>query len=126
MKVPHHGSRGAIHEAFGAGPRDRIWIVTPFKRQRLPRAEDGQGMDLILGYVDQFQLTALPFRHDLEGKARCETTRVAIRDNVRPRRIEPQPDDDIDRLKCHVVVAFDASGAVQGTWHGRGTMLVRS
>jgi len=125
MKVPHHGSKGAIHEAFGVGPRDRIWIVTPFKRKRLPGADNGQGLDLMLNYVDRIRLTALPFRHDREGEPRCRTTREAVRDNVRPRRIEPPPDDSVDRLERHVILAFDSSGALQGTWHGRGTLVVR-
>ena len=39
MKVPHHGSRKAVSDVFGTGAGDRCWIVTPFARQNLPRAD---------------------------------------------------------------------------------------
>ena len=125
MKVPHHGSRNAIHSAFGDGRQDRVWIVTPFKRQRLPRAEEGQGMAAMLGFVNQFHLTAMPFRHELEDQTRCETTREAIRDNLRPRKLERAAGGVPDRLDAHVVVEFSRSGEVQAMWHGRGTVLVK-
>ncbi len=36
MKIPHHGSREAIHDAFGIGLDTRTWVVTPYQRQGLP------------------------------------------------------------------------------------------
>jgi beta-lactamase superfamily II metal-dependent hydrolase len=125
LKVPHHGSRNAIHSAFGDGRQDRVWIVTPFKRQRLPRAEEGQGMAAMLGFVNQFHLTAMPFRHDLENQTRCETTREAIRDNLRPRKLDRAASDASNRLEARVVVEFGPSGNVKEMWHGRGTVLVQ-
>ena len=38
MKVPHHGSRGAIHPLFANGDPERFWIITPFYPKQLPRA----------------------------------------------------------------------------------------
>ena len=40
MKVPHHGSREAIHPSYADGDPGRFWVITPFYLQRLPRHED--------------------------------------------------------------------------------------
>ena len=92
MKIPHHGSREAIHDAFGIGLDTRTWVVTPYQRQGLPRAEDfapnpadgPEGLVRILAHVREVHLTSLPFRHDREADAPCATTRADIRDNRRP------------------------------------------
>jgi hypothetical protein len=30
MKVPHHGSREAIHSSYADGDPGRFWVITPF------------------------------------------------------------------------------------------------
>jgi hypothetical protein len=30
LNVPHHASREAIHDSYGEGDRNRLWIITPF------------------------------------------------------------------------------------------------
>ncbi len=94
MKVPHHGSREAIHEVFGKTVGERFWVVTPYRRSAppLPRAEDvsrsgePEGLRRVLEFVSEVRLTSLPFRHDREDDAPCMTTRGQIRDGTHPTR----------------------------------------
>lgn len=135
MKVPHHGSREAIHDAFGVGSTTRYWVVTPFRSQRLPRAEDvstapphqPEGLVRVLSYVREVHLTSLPFGHDCENLAPCVTTRQAIRDNQLPRRtgiINQNHNTTIAALDRHVIIAFDRSGEVRELHHGPGAVKV--
>jgi Metallo-beta-lactamase superfamily len=135
MKVPHHGSREAIHDAFGIGPDTRCWVVTPFQRQGLPRAEDlapnpadgPEGLARILGYVREVHLTSLSFRHDREVDTPCVTTRADIRDNRRPvrtGRIEESLKATEAALDRHVIVAFDTTGTIRDLRHGSGAVRV--
>ncbi len=81
IKVPHHGSKGAIHPVLIDHRRltaDRPQVATPFPRSgRLPRFEPGQGAELLLDAAGELLLTALPV--DLVPLA--EPTRIAeVRD----------------------------------------------
>lgn len=131
-KVPHHGSRAALHDSFGIGDRDRCWIVTPFKG-RLPQhvdaASDGspEGLARILNYVDQVSVTALPFRHADEGSgppiyrrrsevAQLHATKSAWRN----------PRESQEALDRHIFVGFDDTGAVRDTIYGPGSVVVTS
>ena len=66
MKVPHHGSREAIHPSYADGDPGRFWVITPFYLQRLPRHEDAnsrgeeEGLCQVLSFVDRVHLTAPP------------------------------------------------------------------
>lgn len=131
LKVPHHGSRNAIDESFGNGERSRLWIATPFEKQRLPRADDTgsdgapEGLSRILTFVDQVALTALPFRHDREAERPCRTSRRQLRDQTHPVR-QPQaslPESDA-ALERHVIVGFDPRGAVVQMIYGPGSVVV--
>lgn len=69
LKVPHHGSREALHDGLLAGePADRCWWVTPFARSALPRGQRSEargvveGMTRLLGHQERVQVTALPTR----------------------------------------------------------------
>jgi hypothetical protein len=63
MKVPHHGSKGAIVEALGVCPGDRLWVVTPWNRGRgLPRFEEKQGVARLHQQYECLHLSSLPFR----------------------------------------------------------------
>lgn len=132
MKVPHHGSREAIHVSYGNGASSRCWIVTPFEKSRLPSAQDGnpdtEGLELALGFVGEVHLTALPFPHDCEHIPDFTTTRAAIRDDVRPhglpRRAKPLT-DSLNALDRHVIAAFDQNGQVKQLLHGLGSVLVQ-
>jgi hypothetical protein len=63
MKVPHHGSKGAIVEALDGRPGERLWVMTPWDRgRRLPRFDDREGVALLQGQHPELHLSALPFR----------------------------------------------------------------
>lgn len=83
LKIPHHGSREAIHPVLidstvlAAG---RPQVATPFPRSgRLPRFEAGQGAALLLQSTGELLLTALPV--DLvpkAGQTRISEVRAAL------------------------------------------------
>lgn len=66
LKVPHHGSREALHADLLAVDGVGTWWVTPFARQGLPRGqkEEGQavieGMAQMLSKQNRVQVTSLP------------------------------------------------------------------
>lgn len=124
LKVPHHASREAIHDAYGEGERDRLWIITPFAGQKLPRRNDDDGLARTLRFVDSVQLTSLPYSHDCEHESPCRSTRSDIDSNVRPVRTGPVTDDPKSRSERYVVVAFGKNGQLQGRWNGAGTLEV--
>jgi Metallo-beta-lactamase superfamily len=136
LKVPHHGSREAIHDTYGAGDRNRCWAVTPFHRQGLPRSGDfagngdPEGLASILAYVDEIHLTGLPFSHDHERQPPpCITTRAELRDRTRPQFTGPLPEGfcrTVAALDRHVVVGLDPGGIIRDRRHGPGTVLCRS
>lgn len=125
MKVPHHGSIGAIHDSFGQGDRDRMWVITPFSGMpRLPRASSGEGMEAALTYVSRLDLTSLPYAHDRDADAPCRTTRRNIEMNSFPIRTGSATKDVDERGQRYVVGAYDRFGQLQGRWHGSGTLEV--
>jgi hypothetical protein len=64
VKVPHHGSRGAIHDVlidYTTPDAGRPQVVTPFPSSgALPRFEIDQGADRLLRATGELLLTALP------------------------------------------------------------------
>jgi len=64
VKVPHHGSKNAIHPVLidSSVPNlGRKQVVTPFPSSgRLPRFEAGGGADELLQASGEFELTAMP------------------------------------------------------------------
>jgi hypothetical protein len=134
LKVPHHGSREAIHQSFGEGDDGRFWVITPFRKQRLPRAEDRasngepEGLHQALSFVSEVRLTSLPFRHESESEDPCFATRGDIRDRIHPLRTPMGVENDASGaavLDRQIVVAFDRNGSVVNEWYGRGTVRVR-
>jgi hypothetical protein len=124
LKMPHHASREAIHDSFGEGDRDRLWIITPFASQKLPRRNDGDGLAMTLRFVDSVQLTSLPYSHDCEDESPCKSTRSDIDCNVRPIRTGPVTDSPDLRSERYVVLAFDKIGQLQNRWNGAGSLEV--
>lgn len=57
-KIPHHGSREALHHAFLAGEGSKAWVLTPFNSSSLPRTDDDDGLDILLEHQDSIMLTA--------------------------------------------------------------------
>ncbi|MEQ1736953.1 MAG: MBL fold metallo-hydrolase, partial [Rhodoglobus sp.] len=60
VKIAHHGSMEAQHPiAIGSPPAgSRVFIATPFNKQKLPRFEVGGGVDHLLGATDRLLLTS--------------------------------------------------------------------
>ncbi len=135
LKVPHHGSRGAIHACYATGSRDRFWIVTPWNRKRgLPRFEENQGVDLLLRSVSRLCLTGLPVAYESQGPVPAQATRAALHAGHAPAS-PPVPvagehtaqpiKFTAESLACHVLVGFDRTGQIQDERYGRGSVVVR-
>jgi hypothetical protein len=124
MKVPHHGSAKAFHDSFGKGRRDRWWIITPFMKKLLPLKKRGGGLENALGYVDKVFLTSLPFSHDLEHEAPCETTRKELEDDLRPIRTRMVSIARSVREARFIALSFRRTGEIVDRWFGRGTVTV--
>jgi hypothetical protein len=64
IKVPHHGSRNAIHPVLIDHTQcdvDRIQIVTPFPSSgMLPRFDANQGVEMLIAAAGSVDLTAMP------------------------------------------------------------------
>jgi hypothetical protein len=73
VKVPHHGSRGAIHRVLiDPARRDagRPQVVTPFPSSgRLPRFDVDHGVERLLAAAGQLDLTAMPVDLVARGSA---------------------------------------------------------
>jgi hypothetical protein len=133
MKAPHHGSRGAVHPGYAAGPRERLWIVTPFSPQDLPRFADGDGVYLLLQAVSALHLTGLPVAHSHQAATPCETTRAAYRDGRHPvpltvglpggdrMVLAPSPPGD---FPCCVAASFAPDGSRVELEYGPGCVVV--
>jgi len=135
LKVPHHGSLGAVHESFAARPADgqRTWIVTPYNvGHKLPRFENGQGIEQLLAHEGKIHLTGLPDRYTPTAQQPFYTTRTALQALPRPTPVgrvpgfgdvipPPGPADDLDH---YVIAGFDATGNLVSLVHGPGSMVV--
>lgn len=136
LKFPHHGSQGAVHDWWGEGRRDRLWVMTPYNRPpKIPRYEDGHGLAWALQRVDQVHLTGLPVKHQLQGKVPYETTRQALLDGSDPPielrtdgalRFELQMEPTGVADVCFVAAGFDQSGTLADLQHGPGAVVVRA
>ena len=135
MKVPHHGSREAIHPSYGDGDAGRFWVITPFYLQRLPRHEDAnsrgekEGLCQVLSFVDRVHLTALPFRHDSETDEPVITTRQRLLRGEHPRKTGERPASLLETdvaLDRQLVIGFDRNGSIIQEWYGPGSVRVTS
>ena len=135
MKVPHHGSREAIHPSFANGDPERFWVITPFypkgflaMRTPLPVAEK-EGLSQVLSFVDRVRLTALPYRHVSEADAPVVTTRESLRMETHPRRAQETTVSLLSSdaaFERQVVIGFDRNGSVIQVWYGPGSVRVTS
>jgi beta-lactamase superfamily II metal-dependent hydrolase len=134
LKIPHHGSSGALHASFGSGDRTRLWIGTPYNRGRkLPRFEDGEGMAAMLEQVDAVHLTGLPVAFELQERVPFEATRQGLRDGTEPRIVARGIGGSLRLTEgtasgpdsCFVLAGFDADGRLEELHHGPGAVIVR-
>lgn len=133
-KVAHHGSIHSATPSIGGSPgaRDRMWIVTPYSPARLPRLDDGDGVEDALTVVDELHVTGLsdptqvptsaPFRglrpEIAAGKHRASARTLPGGIQVRKRAAKTATD--------HIVcVGFSPDGMVQDVRYGNGTVAIR-
>ena len=134
VKVPHHGSLGAIHPLITDASRpsvDREQIVTPFSQSGcLPRFEPDQGVEELLAAAGVLHLTAMPY--DLipsalpvsidEARAATQPVAFAGDEDLQVRRNRPPSHASLtsgrrDPHECWVLLAIDLDGDVAVT-HG--------
>ncbi len=126
LKIPHHGSRHALHPQLIAASGDvRDWLMTPYSTSRLPRLDDGDGLQQLVTAHQPVRLTALPVARPLQRPLPTRMTVNQIRERVtgppvattaRAPTLRAAPgafrSDDI--IWC---VALNESGVV-GRWRG--------
>ncbi len=134
VKVPHHGSLGAIHPLITDPARpsaNREQVATPFLQSgRLPRFDPGQGVEQLLASGGALHLTAMPY--DLvptelpiqlsEARAATEPVEFAGDSAVQIRRQRPPDHASLrsevrDPGECWVLLGIDLTGAITVT-HG--------
>lgn len=138
LKVPHHGSLGSISERFAANGRARFWVITPYSQKgKLPRFEDGRGVERALEYVDKVYLTSLPEPKTDPRGPHANVTREELRDGVVSAhgligdvgglRVEPLEGERADdkELRCFVAAGFDKRGTLQDVRLGPGSLTIR-
>lgn len=135
LKVPHHGSREAIHGRLAEkGRAARAWLLTPFNSSSLPRTDDGDGLDELLAAQDPVLLTApslsarfqAAFDEGRVSRGELSALTAALRreglfktgDTVARAGTATGPLDAIWAAE------FDAGGAVRGLWRGPAACLV--
>lgn len=121
-KVPHHGSRDAIHGAWlePAPHRAPLLVATPYARENLPRFQNDQGMDRMLASAGVVRLTGLPRRHARQSAQAPYVARRAELEALGKSELDPVT---LGWPDCFVATSIDASGGITAT-HGPGSVLV--
>ncbi|ATB29774.1 hypothetical protein MEBOL_003229 [Melittangium boletus DSM 14713] len=123
LKVPHHGSREALHPRLLGitGPGPRLWVCTPFERSDLPRMDAADGADILLAVEPCLHLTKQPH---VSANASNATLRVGT---LRPPPGTPRslksapPAGPLDAVWCF---GFDNMGQLVGRWRGDAAIEV--
>lgn len=137
LKVPHHGSRDALHNGIITSPSSkpsRAWLLTPFGRSGLPRADADDGLDYLLEAQSPLLLTALSMSTRLQtARTIRAVTREDLsqqRETLRKRRtfsaqdIVLEPASALGPLDAVWCVGIDHDGVVRERWAGDGAMEV--
>lgn len=113
-KVPHHGSKDSVSPVYAEGDSQRLWFTTPWNRSSgLPRFEDGEGLQYLLGFCDKIWLTALPYEINLESQ-------TVVRQSIKPSPLPAFPGARAShplrssQVPCTgwLLYSFDSSGAL--------------
>jgi glyoxylase-like metal-dependent hydrolase (beta-lactamase superfamily II) len=137
LKLPHHGSREALHEALlSQGSSGRAWMLTPYNSSGLPRHNDGDGLDVILRQNEPLMLTSLALPKRLQPawlRGRLSRAEIATaRNQLRANGLFGESDQivsagtavgPLDAIWC---LAFDQTGTVVGRWRGPAAVDVVS
>jgi hypothetical protein len=134
-KVPHHGSRGSLHQAWtgivGESQRDRSWLVTPYSSCALPRM--GETVEppssTLTDFVAEVRLTSLPVADSFRVEAPADLTAAQYQTAVDQRKAgtaDLAVGGDSDRhwtdAAWWVEIADDELPAMVG--RGRSTILI--
>lgn len=136
LKIPHHGSLGALHPPLLAHAKhlNAAWLLSPYNSSGLPRTDDDDGLDVLLQHHDPILLTApsvskkLQAAQVVDGRTRLQlATQTAAtkkgrsilnRGTVVTPPLALQPQDAV------WAVAFDHCGKLRGRWRGAAACLV--
>jgi hypothetical protein len=135
FKVPHHGSRDALHHRLmkpSSGAADRAWLLTPYNSSNLPRSDEHDGLDLLLDAQSPVMLTAPAVsKRFLAAVESGRVTPSSLADlTTKFSQGKQWAQDDtliqpstakgpLDPVWC---VAFDDKGAVVGRWRGSAAL----
>lgn len=68
LKVPHHGSREALHpDLIASYSQSRAWCVTPFNSSSLPKPDSDDGLDMLVRAESPIMLTSLSLSKKLQA-----------------------------------------------------------
>lgn len=117
LKVPHHGSREALHPGFlgSPGATSRLWVCTPFERSDLPRMDPDDGADQLLAVEPLLHLTKRPHVKDKAPSATLSISSLRPLPGVSRSYKVAAPTDPLDPVWCF---AFDDKGQLAGRWRG--------
>ncbi len=130
-KIAHHCSENNFEVGEFQGPRNRFWVATPCRRKpQPPRFEDGQGVDLLLGCVDQVFLTSVLF--EVEDRESGAVPRSRLRDlaeAVKTQRgfggVEFVPQLEArDPQQAYVLASWDQDGRLVEVVRGLQSVIV--
>lgn len=140
LKVPHHGSRGALHPDLlpeGRGNAPRPWWVTPKNgTSDLPRVDAGGGLAWMLGRQPSVLLTAVPASRERQvaepppGEVSLATLQARVPQQSNSRGWFTQDALPLRSTRtrgptdCVWVAAFDQSGELTGRWRGQAAVEV--
>jgi hypothetical protein len=128
VKIAHHGSMEAQHTlAVGLPPPgSRTFIVTPFNKQKLPRFDDGGGVDHLLQRTDRLLLTshwgAVPDEAAFADSARRDL--VTPEPAIAGIMFVPDGQRRPDPYDCWVEARWSADGALKSVRRGTGSVSV--
>lgn len=128
LKVPHHGSRGAVHDVYAGpaeGAQERVWIVTPYNRgRRLPSFGNDEGLAWLLEREERVQLTGLPVPFERQASYPRTTTLAELQaGRVADSGWSILPAQPADP-GCYVAVGFDRDGRLVDERRGPGSVAV--
>ncbi|MCC6338021.1 MAG: hypothetical protein IT380_29015 [Myxococcales bacterium] len=123
LKVAHHGSLEAQHEALLkrlAGEDAVTLVTTPFASQDLPRFGRSDGADLLLKHSDKLLLSGLPQAFETQNRRPRQWRRSRLALQRKP--IAPdEPVGDFPSNYVHLVLS--AAGKVKANY-GPGSVIV--
>lgn len=113
LKIPHHGSDGAMHTGMvgaGAAPAGACWVLTPFQGgavRPLPQLQGRRGVERLLEGIDEVHLTSLPAGW---------TTARPLDDVVPLNAIQPPPPRTIPGARYKAPMRTSPTNILDAVW----------